>query len=61
MTENKKDQTKKEPSYEGREEYFMDVDRYINEGMAGGSVFSRDKYTNIEEARDLEKETPPNE
>ncbi|KMJ57943.1 hypothetical protein AB685_14025 [Bacillus sp. LL01] len=57
MSEKKK--TPKEPQYEGRDEYFMDVDRYINEGMAGGSVFERDRYTNIEEARDLEKEEPP--
>lgn len=46
---------------EGRDEYFMDVDRYINEGLAGGSVFERDRYTNIEEARDLVKEEPPTE
>jgi hypothetical protein len=61
LTEKKKNQTRKEPSYEGRDEYFMDVDRFINEGMAGGSVFSRDKYTNIEEVRDLKKEAKPNE
>lgn len=61
MIEKKKEHTREEPSYEGRDEYFMDVDRFINEGMAGGNDFTRDKYTNIEEARDLEKETPPNE
>ncbi len=57
MSEKKK--TSKEPQNEGRDEYYMDVDRYINEGMAGGSVFERDRFTNIEEARDLEKEEPP--
>lgn len=59
MSDKKK--TDKGPQYEGRDEYFMDVDRYINEGLAGGSVFERDHYTNIEEARDLEKEEPPKE
>lgn len=50
-----------EANFEGREEYFMDVDRMINEGMSGGIVFQREEYTNIEEARELEKESPPNE
>ncbi|WP_226682557.1 hypothetical protein [Sutcliffiella horikoshii] len=59
MSEEKK--TNKGSQNEGRDEYFMDVDRYINEGLAGGSVFERDRYTNIEEARDLEKEEPPKE
>jgi hypothetical protein len=58
MTEKKKQSA--EPHYEGREEYYMDIDRFINEGMAGGSVFERDNYTNIEEARELTKEEPPN-
>ncbi|MCM3617013.1 hypothetical protein M3936_05370 [Sutcliffiella horikoshii] len=57
MSEKKK--TPAGPQYEGREEYYVDIDRYINEGMAGGSVFERDRYTNIEEARDLGKEEPP--
>ncbi|WP_339149503.1 MULTISPECIES: hypothetical protein [unclassified Sutcliffiella] len=56
---SEKEKTSKEPQYEGRDEYFIDVDRYINEGMAGGTVFERDRYTNIEEARDLKKEEPP--
>ncbi|ART75651.1 hypothetical protein ACQCU1_08060 [Sutcliffiella horikoshii] len=56
--EKKKD---KGPQNEGRDEYFMDIDRYINEGLAGGTVFERERYTNIEEARDLVKEEPPTE
>ncbi|NLP49980.1 hypothetical protein [Bacillus sp. RO1] len=59
MTDKKK--SDKGPQYEGRDEYFMDIDRYINEGLAGGTVFERDQYTNIEEARELEKEEPPKE
>ncbi|MBM7579841.1 hypothetical protein [Jeotgalibacillus terrae] len=46
-------------SYEGRDECAMDVDRFINEGMAGGSVFRYGLRTNIEEARELEPESPP--
>lgn len=45
--------------YEGRDEYYMDIDRMINEGMAGGVVHSRGDEVNIEEARDLVKEEPP--
>ncbi|WP_166805840.1 hypothetical protein [Jeotgalibacillus sp. R-1-5s-1] len=47
-------------SYEGRDKAFFDVDRFINEGMSGGTVFRYGKQTNIEEARDLDTETPPN-
>lgn len=48
-------------AYEGRDKVFMDVDRMINEGMSGGSVHFREESTNIEEARDLQKEQPPYE
>ncbi|QFT88237.1 hypothetical protein FIU87_06255 [Bacillus sp. THAF10] len=61
MSDKKQKQERKDKNNEGRDEYFMDVDRYINEGMAGGTVFERDHYTNIEEARDLEIEEPPAE
>ncbi|MCA1030851.1 hypothetical protein LCL95_07455 [Bacillus timonensis] len=47
--------------YEGKDKVFMDVDRFINEGMSGGSVHMRHNYTNIEEARDFVEEEPPNE
>ncbi len=44
--------------YEGRDEYFMDVDRMINEGLGGGTV--NDTHAGIiEESRDLETEDPP--
>lgn len=48
-------------AYEGRETAFMDVDRMINEGLSGGSVYGRHDTTNIEEARELSKEQPPYE
>lgn len=56
---NKKDDLEKDLPYEGRDEAFLDVDRYINEGMSGGTVHVSRGHTNIEEARELEKEQPP--
>ena len=44
---------------EGRDHYFIDVDRMINEGMAGGTIIHREDYKQIDEARSLEKEEPP--
>lgn len=45
--------------HEGRDKACFDVDRFINEGMAGGSVHRFHHLANIEEARDLEEEAPP--
>ena len=53
--------TEKGVDYEGRDELYLDIDRMINEGMSGGTVHYRENITNIEEARDLEKEDPPHE
>jgi hypothetical protein len=53
--------TEKGVDYENRDELYLDIDRMINEGMSGGSVHFRESITNIEEARDLEKEAPPHE
>ncbi|WP_223700825.1 hypothetical protein [Sutcliffiella deserti] len=62
MKKKEKEKTiKLDSSYEGRDDLYVDVDRFINEGMAGGTVFEREEYTNIEEARELQKESPPNE
>lgn len=46
---------------EGRDKAYVDVDRMINEGMAGGHVFRLDSTPNIEESRDLYPEDRPNE
>jgi hypothetical protein len=46
---------------EGRDEYYLDIDRMINEGMSGGYVHGRGDAVNIEEARDLVKEEPPHQ
>ncbi|WP_010283552.1 hypothetical protein [Bacillus timonensis] len=56
----KKGKEREDLQYEGKDEVFMDVDRFINEGMAGGSVYRFHGQTNIEEARELEEEEPPN-
>jgi hypothetical protein len=56
-----KDITKGGSQYEGRDQAYMDIDRMINEGMAGGNVHARHNTTNIEEARDLVGEQPPYE
>ncbi|USK34625.1 hypothetical protein LIT25_04485 [Bacillus sp. F19] len=56
---NKETYEQKDMEYEGRDQAYLDIDRMINEGLSGGSVHMRDKYTNIEEARDLEQEEPP--
>ena len=53
--------TEKGVDYEGRDELYLDIDRMINEGMSGGTVHYRENITNIEEARDLEKEDPQHE
>ncbi|MEK4167149.1 hypothetical protein NST18_11785 [Anoxybacillus sp. FSL W8-0104] len=42
-----------------RDNYEWDIDRMINEGMAGGYVYSCHRATNIEEARDVQTEQPP--
>ncbi|WP_216829361.1 hypothetical protein [Alkalihalobacterium elongatum] len=42
-----------------RENFFMDVDRMINEGLGGGTVSYRNNSGEIEEARDLVEEEPP--
>jgi hypothetical protein len=55
----RKKTTEKGTDYEGRGELYLDIDRIINEGLSGGSVHMRENSTNIEEARDLEQESPP--
>ncbi|EIJ81982.1 hypothetical protein PB1_03555 [Bacillus methanolicus PB1] len=48
-------------SNEGRGSVYLDIDRMINEGMAGGQVHMLKTTPNIEEARDLYQENPPHE
>jgi hypothetical protein len=60
MTERNK-RNHQDSQYEGRDEHYMDIDRMINEGMAGGYVHGHGDAVNIEESRDLAKEEPPHE
>lgn len=46
-------------NHEGRDKAFLDIDRMINEGLAGGTVHTHKQATNIEESRELAKEDPP--
>lgn len=48
-------------NYEGRDDVFLDVDRMINEGLAGGVVHYANNKPNIEEARDFPREAQPNQ
>ncbi|NEU31488.1 hypothetical protein GN156_12010 [bacterium LRH843] len=53
MTDKEKDS-----NFEGRDEFFMDVDRMINEGLGGGTV--NDTHAGIiEESHELVEEDPP--
>ncbi|MGA9288357.1 MAG: hypothetical protein WBV93_08365 [Anaerobacillus sp.] len=45
--------------YEGRDKYDMDIDRMVNEGMAGGAVHQSYKQAQIEEAIPIMKQEPP--
>lgn len=50
---------KRDHQEESREKYEVDVDRMINEGMAGGTVRSTYNRSQIEEARELPKQNEP--
>ncbi|MEI5906409.1 hypothetical protein WAK64_04990 [Bacillus spongiae] len=48
--------------YEGKHKAYLDVDRFINEGMSGGSVHMGIDKANIEECVDIFlDESPSNE
>lgn len=62
MAADKKDaQFLPDTKYEGKDQAYLDVDRMVNEGMSGGSVFMRYDSTNIEEDVDFFPEDPPKE
>jgi hypothetical protein len=45
--------------HEGRDKYDMDIDRMVNEGMAGGAVHHSYRQEQIEEAIPIMKQEPP--
>lgn len=62
MTMNKNDKKREfydDLDHQGREKVSLDVDRYINEGLAGGTVYRYGDLTNIEQARNLDEEEKP--
>ena len=44
---------------DSRQKYEVDVDRMINEGMAGGTTYSEYDRVQIEQARELPKQGEP--
>ncbi|WP_175428302.1 hypothetical protein [Bacillus solimangrovi] len=54
------DKERNDLEYEGRREAFLDYDRMLNEGLAGGMVVNRYPLAQIEESSDLPlHEDPP--
>lgn len=47
--------------HEGRDKYFVDVDRMISEGLAGGTVSPKYDRDQIGETHDFPKEDPPHQ
>lgn len=50
----------KDSEFEKKDATYLDIDRIINEGLAGGNVYSVGELQNIEEAHDFLDESPPN-
>jgi len=49
----------KDVKFEGKEEWFMDIDRMTNEGLAGGHVGPDYHNGEIDTATEIQKESPP--
>lgn len=54
-----KDKIAQDEQHNGRDKYFVDVDRMINEGLAGGTINLEDGRHQIGEATELTAEDPP--
>ena len=50
---------KKDSKFEGRDKFFVDLDRMTSDGLAGGTVTNKYDHPQIEEAQNLEEEEPP--
>ncbi|MBE3595520.1 MAG: hypothetical protein IMW86_00575 [Hydrogenibacillus sp.] len=55
--ERRRAQRSNDMPHEGKEDYWLDVDRMINEGLGGGVVSAENGL--IEDARPLDREHPP--
>jgi hypothetical protein len=52
--------TKKEKEYEGKRDLYLDIDRMINEGMAGGTVADEEDLLQISYDTGItDQEEPP--
>lgn len=51
--------TKKDKSYEGKEDLYLDIDRMINEGMAGGTVADPEDLRQIGYDSDISSQEEP--
>ncbi len=60
MEKGRKINTAADSLYEGRDKAYMDIDRMVNEGLAGGAVHQGTDGANIEESQELIDELPPN-
>lgn len=50
----------KDSEFEKKDSTYLDIDRIINEGLAGGNVYSVGNLQNIEEAHAFVDESSPN-
>lgn len=49
----------KDSKHEGRDKFYVDLDRMTNEGLAGGTVTDNYDHPQIEEAQEFKEEEPP--
>ncbi|WP_424766478.1 hypothetical protein [Paenibacillus sp. sgz302251] len=55
--EHEQKQTSAEPQNEGRDDYFMDIDRMVNEGLGGGNVTLQNGLIDESTTDTMERET----
>ncbi|MDQ8733046.1 hypothetical protein [Paenibacillus sp. LHD-38] len=56
-TSNDPKQAAAEPKHEGRDDYFMDIDRMVNEGLGGGNVTLQNGLIDESTTDSMEPET----
>jgi hypothetical protein len=60
LKERMKKMSNKDKAYEGKDELYLDIDRMINEGMAGGTVADKEDLRQIGYDTDItSQEEPP--
>ncbi|GGE44302.1 hypothetical protein GCM10011391_23870 [Pullulanibacillus camelliae] len=59
---NKSSHRDKDLDYEGRAEYYLDIDRMMSEGMAGGTVNTKYDHPSVDHYHEIvQREEPPRE